>query len=332
MSKQISLFFVVEDSAITCKRLSAMLEICCEADHNAFHIEFALKDIGVNNLFIEKVIEVKKYFNITADYTLACRFEQLSELHLRSLAKKRFNIKLLLDDAAQLQTFSKIAKQVARFFPKAEVFVNKQPVSIPNLTCDIDIPLRFDCKNGVDDILKNLFNDWLFSKQAVEIKNFTDMLKLILMKERNGCEYNSCLGHILSVDSSGMVYWCKHNRPETVLGHIDDCKTLSDFFNSGQFENYLDIHYQKREYCNSNCNRYEICQGGCPLNCDLSQKEKCSEENFIAVIDHITNELRRGIGLGDLSLFNKHARTIILNAIAYAPFSEFFSNCNLEVK
>jgi radical SAM protein with 4Fe4S-binding SPASM domain len=334
MSKQISLFFIVEDSVITCQRLTAVLEKCCEAGHDTYHIEFTFKDVDVNNLFIEKIIEVartlKERFKFKADYTLACRYEQLRGLSLRGLAKKGFNIKLLLDGVAQLRTVSKPAKHVVRFLPKAEIFVNNlvvcEPVSISNLTCDIEIPLRFDCINGIESNFMNLFSDWLFSKSAVEIKNFTDLLKLMLMKERNGCEYNSCLGHVLSVDSSGIVYWCKHNRPETVLGHIDEFKTLSDIFNRGQFEMYLDMHYQKREHCKSACSRYEICQGGCPLNCDTSQKEKCTEQNFIEVIDHLSDELRRGIDLGDLSLLNKHARTVILNAIAFAPFSDFFQN------
>ena len=331
MSKQISLFFIVEDSVITCKRLMAVLEKCCEASHNVFHVEFTFKNIEVSSLFVEKIVEVertlKKRFNFKADYTLICQYEQLRGLRLRGLAKRGFNIKLLLNDIAQLRTFSKAAKRVARFIPKAEVFVNNfaecEPVSLSNLICEINMPLRFECINGN---FMNLFSDWLFSKHAVEIRNFTELLKLILMKERNGCEYNSCLGHVLSIDSLGVAYWCKHNRPETALGHIDEFKILSDFFNSGQFEMYLDMHYQKREYCKSKCSRHEICQGGCPLNCDTSQKEKCTEQNFIEVVEHLSDELRRGIDMYDLSLLNKYACTIILNAIAFAPFSDFFQS------
>lgn len=310
MSKKISIFIIVEDYEATCKRLTSVLEKCCEAGHNLFHIEFTFKDIEITNLFVDKIFELKKRLNITADYTLVCRYEQLRGLHLRGLAKKGFNIKLLIDDMAQLKT--KTAKRVT----KSEVFVACELASIPKI--DTPLPLRFECINV------NLFRDWLFSKDAVDIRNFTDLLKLILLKERNGCEYNSCLGHVLSIDDLDIVYWCKHNKPETALGYIEEFKTLADCFNNGQFEKYLDMHYQRREYCQSKCSRYEICQGGCPLNCDTSQKEKCTEQNYIEVIDHISNELCRGIDQGDLSLFNKHARTIILNAIAFAPFSDFW--------
>jgi len=340
MSKQVSLFFIVEDIEITCKRIAAILEFCCEAGYDAYHIEFTFIEIDVNNLFVVKIIEIervlKKRLDFTVTYTLSCRFEQIRKLRLRGHAKKRFNVKILLDDIDRLRIFSKTSKRIARFLSKAEIFMKYPAVceleSISKLTCGVDISLRFECVNGVDDNFMSLFSDWLFSKHDFEIKDFTDLIKLILMKERTGCEYNSCLGHVLSFDSSGMVYWCKNNKPETVLGHIDEIKNLSDFLHGGQFEKYLDMHYHKREYCKSNCSRYEICQSGCPLNCGTLHNNKCMEQSFIEVIDHISKGLHRGIDLGDLSVLNKYARTIILNAIAFAPFSGFFDEFGTRAK
>ena len=303
MSKKISLFFVVEDSVITCNRFTAILEKFCEAGHDVYNIDFTIKDIEVNNSLVKKVIEaerfLKKRFKFKAYYTLSCKFEQLRGLRMRELAKKGFNVKILVDDIEQLHAFSKTKTRISRF-----ELVSVSPGS---------------------DFLK-LFSDWLFSKDAVDIVNFSDLLKLILMKERNSCEYNSCMGNVLSIDSSGIVYWCKHNKPETALGRTDEHKSLSDLFNSGQFEKYLDLHYQHREYCKSACSLFETCQSGCPLNCSTTQKEKCIEQNFIKFIDHAYNGLRRGIDLGDLTFLNKHARTILVNALAYTPFSDFFES------
>ena len=326
MSKPISLFFIVEDCELIWKSVTFLLEKCCEAGYDVFRVEFTFKDIEVNNLFLEKIIRdekiLKKRFNFMANYTLVCRCAQLHGLRFRGLVKNNFNIKLLFDDVTQFHKSSKVATQIVRFNPKTEALIENfnewELVSIPK----IDIPFRFKYVNGN---YKNLLSNWLVSKDTVELKNFTELLKLILMKKRNDCEYNSCLGHILSMDSLGIVYWCKHNKFKTALGHISDFGTISDFFNSGQFEVYLDMHFQKREYCKSKCSRYDICQGGCPLNCTTSQKEKCTEQNFIEIIEHLSHELHREIGQGDFLLINKYARTIILNSIALTPFSDFWN-------
>ncbi|MCL1809062.1 MAG: SPASM domain-containing protein [Clostridiales bacterium] len=172
------------------------------------------------------------------------------------------------------------------------------------------------------EVTCELFDRWLISGDPAET-SCEDLLKLVILKERNGCEHNSCLGKVLSIDSAGMVYWCKHNKPKTALGSIGEIKTLSDCFSNKVFEKHLDAHYKKRETCKSTCKHFELCLGGCPLRCDLDGH--CTEQEFIEIAEHALSETKRFIKLGDLSLLNKQARAIVLNAVAHAPFSELFS-------
>ncbi|MCL1982095.1 MAG: hypothetical protein FWG53_03245 [Clostridiales bacterium] len=176
-------------------------------------------------------------------------------------------------------------------------------------------------------ITRELFDSWLISGDPAETNCCADLLKLVILKERSGCEHNSCLGRVLSIDSAGMVYWCKHNKPKTALGSIGEIKTFSDCFKNEVFERHLDAHYKKRETCKSTCRHFELCLGGCPLRCELGspQNGQCTEQEFIEVAEHVLSETKRIIKLGDLSPLNKQARAIVLDAVAHAPFSELFS-------
>jgi hypothetical protein len=52
---------------------------------------------------------------------------------------------------------------------------------------------------------------------------------------------------------------------------------------------------------------------------------QCLEQDYIMIINHISHKLYQVVKLNDLSLLNKHARRILLDAIAHTPFSEFFT-------
>ena len=93
------------------------------------------------------------------------------------------------------------------------------------------------------------------------------------------------------------------------------------------FGGYLDAHFHKREHCKVSCDSFNLCQGGCPLRCGAqsSQRENCTECGFAALIEHITDALRREIFSKDLSLLTGAARRIILDALALNPFCEVFT-------
>jgi len=329
MNKYMNLYFSVTNEQDTIQMLTRTIEMLCHAGYNAFHVEFIFEKIDISRQFVKHLLEavrdMKRRFHFSIGYTVVCRNEQLRKVYLRDLAKKGVRIRLLIDNTSQLGTSLRPIKKLASLIPKLEVYVEhyEPPFDTLSLTTvkKIPIPIRFKFPTYSDDRYLKLFDEWILSKDSAELGNFSDMLQVILMNRQNCCEHDSCMGSVLSIDSTGMMYWCKNKEVETALANINDMESLADCFNHGDFEKYLDAHYVKREYCQAKCDYFDICQSGCPLRCDMyGHSNHCTEQEYINAINHIFDKLRQCLGLSDLALINKHARTSILNAIAHMQY------------
>ena len=307
MIEKMNLFFEMDEAQSSCQRAIAIIKKCCESEYDEVIVEFKLNNI-YGNKFFKKFIKMqralKKRTAVNIKSIFVCTPEQLSGLNLRFLHSKGVTIKVLL-------------------------------TQLKNMDCILNIdskhPVQIELSNSIaaEDFI-SLFNEWLFSENKAEIINYSSLLKLLLMKERSGCEHNSCLGGALSVDVSGMLYWCKHNKPEAKLCHFNDVKDqdFHDLFDRSSFEEYLDMHFQKREQCKAECITFDLCQGGCPIRCDTSNK--CHEHEFIEQMDKLSLSVRSCLKMNDLSRLNKLAKKIILDAAAYAPFSDVFMDIQMN--
>jgi radical SAM protein with 4Fe4S-binding SPASM domain len=304
MSKRARLYFEAAALAKGGHILKDTLEMCCEDGFDTFSVETTLGE-AKGNALARKVLDteksLRKRYRYRASNTIVCHREQLRTLNPKSLAKKKFWLKV---NCADWQEYTMLLEHLDKSGAAAQ----------------------FDMAGSFQANCTDLFDEWLYAKEVAEIANFTALLKLALMKERSACEHDSCLGTVLSIDGAGTAYWCKHNRPETVLCHSGEAKIFPDYLSKGSFERYLDAHYQKRERCRTECQCYELCQGGCPLHCDPQgdQPSLCTERDFAERIDHVSRKMRGIMEAGELALINKHARAILLDAVAHAPFSEVF--------
>lgn len=338
MSKDVTLFFSVTDTPSLCQRLRAAFRIFCDDGYDFFTVRFSFCSTSVSNDFIKKTVAVNKnqrekhHFHVK--YIIVCHYKQLKRVSLRLLSKHGFIINLQVDDVSEICALTKTIKRINRFIPDSEISVKHPPASNSfDLIDGCPLPIRLESFNHNNDDLIPVFNKWIRSEYGAEILNFTGLLNLIMRGEHTNCEYNSCLGRILSVDASGLSYWCKLSKPETALCQIDSVKTLDELYSNGLFEDYLDAHLKKREFCMKSCSGYGMCQSGCPLHCDLKtvQNEQCTEQEYLDVMEHISAELGRILMLGDLSILNKCARAVVLRAFAFAPFSDILSNLETDI-
>ena len=337
MSRHMSLHFSVTDQHATYQRFKSILEMCCEAGQKSILAYFMFGEIRIDKNFVRQIKHVerdmRKRFRFSIKYSIICQREQINRVNLREAAIMGFKITLMIDDMIQLRKFRRLIKKIERYVPGSELYVK----NYTRLTADLityykcHMPLRFEIPEIVDADFLELFDNWVFLKDHPELGNYTDLLKVILLNEQCICEYDSCLGRVLSVDSSGVVYWCKYNRAETAIMYIDELSSFYECFKNESFEKYLDAHYKKRERCKAECNCFRLCQSGCPLRCDINKALfDCSEHVYINAINHLAKKMRQYIGSGDLTLINESIRKIVLNVIAFEPFSDFFKLCREE--
>jgi radical SAM protein with 4Fe4S-binding SPASM domain len=323
MNESITLFLEVGEIESTLRILKSTLEMFYNAEFKSCSIELILGDVNISNYFISEIKKIKTEFSkIKFLFVFSCREKHLRKINIREFEKNNFVISLIIDDVQQLQTVKRKKKVLSDviFETKSDNF---EFFLLNN--CE-DVPIKL---NSLSDINDDEFEKWLLSKESANISNFADLIKTVLSKKRIGCEYNSCMGRVLSINSVGEIFWCKHNNPETKLCQISDFQNFSDVLDNGLFEKCLDNHLQKREHCKSECNHYNICQGGCPLRCNGVQ---CTEQEYIKAIGVASDKLQQVVSLRDLSLLNNHAKAILLDSVARTPFSDFFIKLNQSEK
>jgi len=325
MSKQMSVFFIVSDTDAVCRQLSAVIKMCTDAEYDAFSLNYSFEGYKGNiKKSLKQLFQTEKKLNISCcsvRKTLSFKYEQSP--NIRWLAKNNCQVKILFDNLEALNG------KTSRQFKNAQLIVKCDTLPelnrIPKVLYNTSI--RFNTTENTESRFGNLFDQWLTLKDAPAISNFIDILNLILLKEHNECENSSCLGHVLSIDGSNIIHWCKYNLTESALCHVNQLSTLSECFSNNLFEKYLDANIMKRDYCKTECKLFDVCQGGCPLRSDIqsAQNNHCTEQTFIELARYVNNSLKKQISLGDLTVFNNKARAIILKALAYKPFSDIFT-------
>lgn len=335
MNKDMTLFFRVTDNntGMVCHEVSSALKMLCEDEYEIIIFRFLTCETTIKNKFIKDIVETEKTWQenhiVYIKNIISCTPNQLRSTSLYLLSKYGFSISLQIENTSGIINAKKKVKKIKRLIHDFEISLNC-PIDFNTYEFfeNIPFPIRLESLNRFNDAYTALFAKWLISSNNTEILNFTEVMKTIMLNEHLDCEYHSCLGRILSVDASGLSFWCRYNRPETELNQMCSAASLAELFNEGVFEDYLDAHINKREFCKGSCSKFEMCQGGCPLQCSLKtgENEMCTEQKYLCILEHITIVIKRILSSGDLSVLNKHARAIVLKTLAFAPFSEIFQN------
>jgi len=114
------------------------------------------------------------------------------------------------------------------------------------------------------DSLKAFYDYWLFDQTAVRVDPLEQYIQMKLAGKASDCIYGSCLYHWIGVDHSGDIYPCGRSYDlDYRIGSITEIDHIGDIF---KHQNYIDLLKKsivRRSICQSNCEYYGICNGGC---------------------------------------------------------------------
>ena len=124
-----------------------------------------------------------------------------------------------------------------------------------------------DANVYIEEFIK-LFKYWMVDLNCnINVSRFEDFIKLILHERSGVCTFNSCLGKWLCLDSNGKVYPCDRLCVDDYcLGDVKKIKNIDELFENNIFINLLKDSIARRDECQSNCEYYKNCYGGCNAN------------------------------------------------------------------
>lgn len=108
-----------------------------------------------------------------------------------------------------------------------------------------------------------LFDHWLYDTQGVDVRTFTSFMLMALGKGYKTCNYCSCHGKFLCIDSIGNFYNCaRSSMHEYLLGNVNEVEKLEQLWQSEGFAKLLKGAIARRNKC-KDCEYFSICQSGC---------------------------------------------------------------------
>ena len=116
--------------------------------------------------------------------------------------------------------------------------------------------------------VKKLFDYWVYSPKAVDVRLFTNYLYLCMGVEKRLCYNGSCLGKWISIHPDGTLYPCSHYSISSkyCIGNIREIDAMSDAFSSDSMAELMEVVLQKRRNCMKNCDLFYYCQSNCPAS------------------------------------------------------------------
>jgi radical SAM protein with 4Fe4S-binding SPASM domain len=110
---------------------------------------------------------------------------------------------------------------------------------------------------------------------------------------RYQCKFGSCLGNVLYVDAKGNVHFCPWHPELSTVGTLKD---KINYFNEENAISVLNEAIAKRKKCKAECEYFEYCSGGCPLEegCldfpELFGKNKSFIDEVITAGEDLSNQ------------------------------------------
>jgi radical SAM protein with 4Fe4S-binding SPASM domain len=124
---------------------------------------------------------------------------------------------------------------------------------------------------------------------------------------RYQCKFSSCLGNVLYVDAKGKVYFCPWHTECSAVGTLQD---HANYFNAENALRVLRDAVAKRKKCQAECEYFDCCGGGCPLEDGCLDFPERFEKNK-SYIDGVISEEK------DLSLQHLGVAKIVIKDITY---------------
>ena len=95
-----------------------------------------------------------------------------------------------------------------------------------------------------------------------------DIACLLYSNKPIGCSFNSCLGKTIYIKIDGKSSICPYSNGVS-LKKIEEGDEIKDVYNTDSFKLLMINQIKKREKCKAECELFDLCLGGCPLdNCE----------------------------------------------------------------
>lgn len=152
------------------------------------------------------------------------------------------------------------------------------------------------------------FDRWLHDPAADPNPAYTNLLSAMLLQIPSpDCRRSSCITRYYYLDAADTLYLCPQERSaRTRLGALGQAGSAMELFAGEGPMKVLETAVLRRESCKG-CDRFALCQGGCPLaeaHCD-------SYKNTARAIETALAELT------DLQGLNPYATRLLLHAAAF---------------
>ena len=255
--------------------------------------------------------------------TLSCRYCQLNRRAIQSILRHGFEVVIQYEGIIEEKN-KKLENKIKELHRKSIPY----NLNINCATNEICSNFEILCKTSYYFQIENLihtkidlineFDRWcLIENDCYSLKTFEDILcGTLLGYTHRDCKHSSCLGKRIGMKSNGDLYFCHSYDKISYLKNVSDVKVYSDIFESEQFGNLLLNSLKKRDKC-SECERFLICQSGCPLLFDEKENKDCNEAKYCDLVQHIKNYLYEKLEIKHEIPQNPVIRKMILVSIAY---------------
>lgn len=295
------------------------------SDKDISHLEFDLVMDTLNNSEIEKIVNsicnngtIKDILGETV-YTFILTVSpnrQLSKIliKLRGLLTRIY----LISTNDNFYTTNEVCRSMQKRNLPCVLLIREKDfnniIGLYRRSTALGAPIFVEDEINIDDNYISLFMEWLYDKNGCWINIFTDVLSRILLDYwGTKCKFKSCLSKNFLIDIDGNVYGCK--KRENLICNIWDVSSINDILSNENFTSLLKFAIPKREHCRELCSFYDLCQGGCPINSDITI-EKCENRQLFSAMESITKQITSIIRNTDYGNLNPAVKNMILSSVA----------------
>lgn len=109
----------------------------------------------------------------------------------------------------------------------------------------------------------SLFDHWLYDTNGVDVRTFSTFMLMALGKGYKICNYCSCHGKFLCIDSVGNFYNCaRSSMQDYLLGNVNEVEKIDELWHSEGFARLLKGAIERRNKC-KDCEYFSVCQSNC---------------------------------------------------------------------
>lgn len=208
---------------------------------------------------------------------------------IRLLQKRKLNfgcLAVVADDRYDMLENYRFFRSMGIHFSLSPMFCEGGGENLPALSADAYIKKT-----------KQLFDEWLYDLQGVNVRLFTDYIAMLLGSRTRTCTNGSCHGKWLGIVPNGNLYNCGRDAMKQYpFGNIDDMQDIREAFSSEGFRELLVGAIARRKKCMEKCALFPYCESGCSdcamIEGGLDQVAAFSCEAFRQIFPHVQNAVQ----------------------------------------